>query len=189
MVKEDKKRAKIIKAVEGIIEVYDNSEREGLVKTPERVYEFYEKFFSKRDKLEIKTLKNRRYDKLIVESGIRFYSLCEHHLLPFFGYVYVGYLPDKKIIELGELTRVVDYFASQFTIQERLTDEIANFLWEALATDWIGVLIKARHLCKEMQGIEKDSVMTTLSVTGRYYLEHHFKSEFLMRVLSDNKNL
>jgi GTP cyclohydrolase I len=185
----NKKKSKIVKAVKEIIEVYDNAKRESIIETPERVYKFYEEFFAKKDNLKIKTFKNPGYNELIIESGIRFYSLCEHHLLPFFGYVYIGYLPSKEIIGLSKLSRIVDYFASQFTIQERLTNEIADFLWQKLSADWVGVLIKARHLCKEMRGVEKDSVMTTLAIKGRYYKELYFKNLFLMQVLSDNRSI
>ena len=158
--------------------------------TPMRVARFFLEFFNV-DMPNIKVFPNPGYNQMIFSGAIPFFSLCAHHLVPFFGYAYVAYIPrsDGNIIGLSKIARVVDYFArKEPTVQEILTQRIADYLYDKLKPHGVGVLIKAKHLCVEMRGIKKAQVMITSALRGNFH-EHDVKQEFLELIKMTNKNL
>ena len=118
------------------------------------------------------------YDQMIVESRIPFYSLCEHHMLPFFGQAHIGYIPDKKIIGVSKLIRCVSFHSHGLHTQEYMTDHIANYLQEVLNPIGIGAVLSARHLCQEMRGVKSGGVMSTSALLGKFR-KTEVKEEFL----------
>jgi len=166
-------------SVRDILSVFDNPEREGLLDTPARVSRMYHEFFAKND-FNFTTFNADGYDEMIVESNIGFYSLCEHHMLPFVGTVAIGYVPDKKIAGLSKLARTVDHFARRLQVQERMTTQIADFLIKMLAPKGVGVIVRARHFCMEMRGIRKENVETvTSAMRGVFMDDEKTRNEFL----------
>ena len=158
--------------------------REGLKRTPRR-FEESMKFLTKGYSVNVdEVINNAIYHEdihdMIVVKNIELYSLCEHHLLPFFGKCHVGYIPNGKVIGLSKIPRIVDAFARRLQLQERLTHQIANKLWEHLLPTGLGVVIEAQHLCMMMRGVEKqNSVMTTSCMLGAFRKEISTRSEFL----------
>ncbi|MBU0577519.1 GTP cyclohydrolase I FolE [Patescibacteria group bacterium] len=161
----------------------DDPDREGLIETPKRVAKSFEKLYGgyKKDpKKAVTVFDNEGYDEMIIARDIDFYSMCEHHMLPFFGKVYVGYLPDDKIIGLSKIPRMVEIFARRLQNQERLTKQIADTLMELLKPNGVGVVIKATHLCMKARGVEKQNCeITTSSFTGPFRSNLNTRSEFL----------
>lgn len=161
----------------------ENSKRDGLSGTPRRVAKAYTKMFSgyEKDPKEILTVfENEGYDEMIVVSNIEWYSLCEHHMLPFFGKAHVGYLPDKKIAGLSKIPRVIDIFSRRLQNQERLTSQIAKTLFELLRPKGVGVILEAQHLCMMARGVEKQgSLVTTSAMLGRFKTDARTRAEFL----------
>jgi GTP cyclohydrolase I len=120
------------------------------------------------------------YDEMVVVRDIEFYSLCEHHLLPFFGRAHVGYLPRGRIIGLSKIPRVVDMYAHRLQVQERLTHQVAGFLMERLRPKGVGCVIEATHLCTVMRGVRKqEATMVTSSMLGTFRADPRTRSEFL----------
>ena len=139
-----------------LLEMGESPDREGLLKTPARVKEMYQ-FLTKGYREDPKTLINeavyeQKYDEMIVVKDLQVFSLCEHHLMPFFGKAHVAYLPDGKIIGLSKVARLVDMFARRLQVQERLTVEIAQIIQENLQPKGVAVVIEAQHLCMQMRG-------------------------------------
>lgn len=161
----------------------ENSKRDGLSETPRRAAEAYAKMFSgyETDPRDILTVfENEGYDEMIVVSNIEWYSLCEHHMIPFFGKAHVGYLPDKKIAGLSKIPRVVDIFARRLQNQERLTKQIADTLYDLLKPKGVGVILEAQHLCMMARGVEKqNSWVTTSAMLGLFKKDARTRSEFL----------
>lgn len=162
----DKK--KIEKAVSDILNaIGENAMREGLKDTPKRVAQMYEEIFSgvSRDpKKELKTYKTKNEDEMIIIKDIPFYSVCEHHLLPFFGKAHIVYIPKQnKITGFSSLVRVIDVMAKKPLLQERLTHEIADFFMENLKPMGVLVVIEAEHLCLSMIGVKKPGTLTVTS--------------------------
>lgn len=119
-------------------------------------------------------------DEMVIVTDIEFYSLCEHHLLPFFGRAHVGYLPDKKIIGLSKIARIVDVFARRLQVQENLTHQVATALMEHLEPRGVGVVMEGRHLCMMMRGVQKqNSSMTTSAMLGEFRDDQSTRGEFL----------
>lgn len=150
-------REKIEKAVRDILEaIGEDPEREGLIETPKRVAAMYEEIFSgiaDNPKRHIKIFSEEESDGIVVVRDIPFYSMCEHHLLPFFGKAHIAYIPaDGKVIGLSKLARIVDLYAKRPQLQERLTSQIADFLDEELEPQGIAVVLEAQHLCMTMRG-------------------------------------
>ena len=175
---------KLEQLIKGLLkEIGDNPNREGLAGTPERVARSYEKLFGgygHDPKKLIKVFHNEGYDEMIIVKDIDFYSMCEHHLLPFFGRTYIGYIPEDKIIGLSKLPRLVEIFARRLQNQERLTKQIADTLNEMLKPKGVGVVIKAEHLCMKARGVEKqNSEITTSAFTGLFKSNMNTRSEFL----------
>lgn len=165
-------------------EIGEDPSRDGLKKTPLRVEKAFE-FLTKGYSLDPKAVLNGAffssdYDELVIVKDIDFYSLCEHHLLPFYGKCHIGYLPGKKIVGLSKLPRLVEVFARRLQVQERLTSEIARCIDEQLKPRGVGVVMEARHLCTMMRGVEKQNTeMVTSSMTGRFRSDARTREEFL----------
>ena len=166
-----------------LLAVGEDPEREGLLKTPERV-EKSMRFLTRGYTQKLEDVVNgalfeAESDDMIIVRDIEFFSMCEHHMLPFFGKCHVGYIPNKKILGLSKVARIVDMFARRLQIQERLTKEIAAALMEILDAQGVGVVIEAQHLCMQMRGVEKqDSYTTTSSMQGSFRSELATRNEF-----------
>jgi len=167
-----------------IKEIGENPEREGLLKTPERVAKAYE-FLTKGYKEDIKNVINgavfhEEYDEMVIVKDIDFYSLCEHHLLPFYGKVHIAYIPDGKIIGLSKFPRIVEIIARRLQVQERMTQEIAALIDEHLSPIGVGVVVEAYHMCMMMRGVEKQNSFTiTSAMHGNFKQDARTRSEFL----------
>ena len=166
-----------------IVELGENPEREGLVKTPERVersLRFLTRgYHQKLEEVVNGALFEAESDDMVIVRNIEFFSMCEHHMLPFFGKCHVGYIPNKKIIGVSKIARIVDMFARRLQVQERLTKEISHALMDILGAEGVGVVVDAQHLCMQMRGVEKqNSVMTTSSMLGSFRRELATRNEF-----------
>ena len=158
--------------------------RNGLLKTPERVAKALA-FMTQGYQRDIDHLLNGalfpiEYDEMVIVKDIDFFSMCEHHLLPFFGKVHVGYLPNKKVVGLSKIPRIVDTFARRLQVQERLTVQIAETLESKLNAHGVGVVVEARHLCMMMLGVEKqNTTAVTSSMLGAFRSQQQTRLEFL----------
>jgi GTP cyclohydrolase IA len=163
--------------------------REGLLKTPER-FEKALRYLTSGYRQDIKKVVNGatftvKYDEMVIVKDIEFFSLCEHHILPFFGKIHVAYLPKTKVVGLSKIPRIVDMYARRLQIQERLTQEIAYSLQEALDPLGVGVVCEARHLCMMMRGVEKQhSGTVTSAMLGAFRERKETRDEFLTLVRS-----
>ena len=183
------------KAVRTLIEAHDpDPDREGLRETPKRVaqaLQFWTQGYSQNPRDVLKEFEDgaQNYDELVFEGNLPLFSLCEHHLTPFFGVAHIGYIPNKKIVGLSKLGRLLDIFAQRFQVQERLTSQVANALNEHLNPKAVGVVIRARHLCMESRGIRKVGTITfTSTVTGLFKQDAAAREEFLSFVrLADTR--
>lgn len=158
--------------------------RNGLLRTPERVAKalafMTQGYQHNTDFLLNGALFPIKYDEMVIVKDIDFFSLCEHHLLPFFGKVHVGYLPNKKVVGLSKIPRIVDTFARRLQVQERLTVQIADTLKSKLDAHGVGVVVEARHLCMMMRGVEKqNTVAVTSSMLGAFRSQQQTRLEFL----------
>jgi GTP cyclohydrolase I len=157
----------------------ENPTREGLRNTPRRYENFLQEFL-RPEPFELTTFDNEGYDEMVLQTNIPFYSICEHHLVPFFGTGAIAYIPDQKIVGLSKLARTLDHFSRKLQNQERITIEVANFLMEALAPKGVGVILRARHLCMEMRGVQKPGATTVTScVKGNFKSRPATRAEFL----------
>jgi GTP cyclohydrolase IA len=162
----------------------ENPKRDGLIRTPERVSESL-KFLTQGYKTDPKTVLNDalfdvKSDEMVIVKDIDFYSLCEHHMLPFFGKCHIAYLPSKKIIGLSKLPRLVDVFARRLQVQERMTHEIARTIQDLIKAEGVGVVIEAQHLCMMMRGVEKqNSYAITSAMLGQFRDDARTRMEFL----------
>lgn len=147
-------------SVRQILTIFDEPTREGLIDTPKRVAKVYAELLTAEEP-KIAIFDSKGYNQIITEKGIKYYSLCEHHMLPFFGEVHIGYIPDKHIIGISKLSRIVEYLSKRLNTQEYFTNNIANYLLEKLNAKGIGVIVSGRHLCKEMRGVKKEGTMIT----------------------------
>ncbi len=170
--------------VKKIIEtIGEDPQREGLVKTPERVAKAYAHIFGGYDKDPKAVINDALFEskssEMVVVRDIEFYSMCEHHMLPFFGRVHVAYIPNGKVVGLSKIPRVVDIFARRLQIQEQLTEQIADALMNAINPKGIGVVASARHMCMEMRGVEKmHSSTTTSALRGLFLKDAKTREEF-----------
>ncbi len=158
--------------------------RDGLKQTPQRAARAFEHLTSGYREDITSVINNAVFesdnDEMIIVKDIELYSLCEHHLLPFFGKCHVGYLPDGQIIGLSKVARVVDVFARRLQVQENLTKQIAETLMQFIGAKGVGVVIEAKHLCMMMRGVEKqNSIMTTSCMLGQFRSRNSTRSEFL----------
>jgi len=162
----------------------EDPSRNGLLKTPERVEKTL-RFMTQGYQQDIDHLLNGAlfpidYDEMVIVKDIDLFSLCEHHLLPFFGKCHVGYLPNKKVVGLSKIPRVVDAFSRRLQVQERLTVQIAETLMKKLNAQGVGVVIEARHLCMMMRGVEKqNTIAVTSSMLGVFRSQQQTREEFL----------
>jgi len=165
-------------------ELGEDTAREGLVDTPRRVAESL-RFLTEGyelDPAEIvgEALFHEQYDDMVLVKDVNFFSLCEHHLLPFFGRAHVAYLPRGKVVGLSKVPRIVDAYAHRLQLQERMTREIAEGLQRVLEPDGVAVVVEARHLCMEMRGVEKQGSETVTScMLGTFRDDQRTRSEFL----------
>jgi GTP cyclohydrolase IA len=169
--------------------VGEDTEREGLRKTPER-FEKALKFLTSGYTQNLDNILNGAtfsvaYDEMVIVKDIEFFSLCEHHVLPFFGKAHVAYLPTKKVLGLSKVARLVNMFARRLQIQERMTSEIAKAIEEKIAPQGVGVIIEARHLCMQMRGVEKQhGQAVTSAMLGAFRHNKQTRDEFLALVRS-----
>jgi len=174
----------IEKAVTKLIqEIGEDEAREGLKETPKRVAKAFEKIFGgycmKAEEV-MTVFDGESYDEMIICKDIDFYSTCEHHMQPFFGKVSIGYIPDKKIVGISKLPRIVEIFSRRLQNQERLTMQIAKTLTKLLKPKGVGVVIEGKHLCMMARGVEKqNTIMTTSYCTGLFRNDQSTRSEFL----------
>jgi len=170
----------------------EDPEREGLLDTPRRVadaYEFLTSGYNKNiEEVMNDALFNEKYDEMVLVKNIDFYSLCEHHMLPFYGKVHVAYIPDGKIIGLSKIPRIVEVFARRLQVQERMTQQIADTLEKYLQPRGVAVVSEAHHMCMMMRGVEKqNSSATSSAVHGDFKEDPRTRAEFLN--LINQKNL
>ena len=162
----------------------EDPEREGLVKTPERVAKALA-FLTSGYKSDLTTLVNgaiftQTTNSMVIVKNIEVYSLCEHHMLPFFGRCHIGYIPTGRVFGVSKLARLVDMYARRLQLQERLTEQISQAVFETIDAKGVGVMIEARHLCMMMRGVEKqNSDMVTSSVLGTFRDSQATREEFL----------
>ena len=167
-----------------LLELGEDPEREGLLRTPLRVAESYE-FLTSGYRADPKELINEAVfahdaDQMIIARDIGVFSLCEHHMLPFFGRCHVGYIPSGKVLGVSKIARLVDMYARRLQIQERLTEQIAHAIEDAVQPRGVGVMIEARHLCMTMRGVEQtNSLMVTSSVLGTFRSSEVTRAEFM----------
>jgi len=165
-------------------EIGENPNREGLVKTPHRVAKSWD-FLSKGYREDVNSIINNavfeeKYDQMVLVKDIEFYSMCEHHLLPFFGYAHIAYIPNGKIIGLSKIPRLLDMFSRRLQVQERLTQEVSDVLNETLSPKGVAVILEAQHMCMQMRGVEKkNSYMSTSAMHGIFREDDKTRKEFL----------
>ena len=178
-----------------LVELGENPDRDGLKETPRRVEQAW-RFMTRGYSQNADELLNNalfdvqddvQYDEMVVVSNIDFFSMCEHHLLPFFGKVHVGYLPSKKVVGISKIARVVEMYSRRLQVQERLTAQIAKTIKANIKPLGVGVVVEAQHMCMMMRGVEKqNSRMTTSSMLGTFRSSAGTRAEFL-ELISKNK--
>ncbi len=169
----------------------EDPDREGLIKTPERVaraLEFLTKGYKEDPSVILNSaLFSEEYSEMIVLKDLDFFTLCEHHMLPFFGKAHVAYIPSNKILGLSKLARLFEVFARRLQVQERLTTQVAHSLMEAIDPQGVGVVVEAEHLCMRMRGVEKqNSVVVTSCMLGAFRDRQETREEFMTLIRSRN---
>ena len=166
-----------------LLEIGEDPTRDGLAGTPDRMHRMYHEltagYHVDADRLINHAIFEVGYSEMVVVKDIPFYSLCEHHLLPFFGAAHVAYVPDGRVIGLSKIPRIVEMYARRLQVQERMTQQVGDFLMERLAPKGVGVVLEATHLCAAMRGVRKPgTVMTTAAVLGLFRRNEKTRSEF-----------
>ena len=174
---------------EMIVRIGEDPDREGLVRTPDRVRRSWEHlslgYKEDPEAMLRKALFTVTYDEMVIVKDIEMFSLCEHHMLPFFGKVHVAYIPNGKVIGLSKIPRLIEIFSRRLQIQERLTTQIAETIQNVIEPQGVGVVIEARHLCMMMRGVEKQhSAAVTSSMLGCFRQEQETRTEFLSLIRS-----
>jgi GTP cyclohydrolase I len=175
----------ITTAVQNILTaIGETPTRDGLRRTPERVAEMFTEIFAgyetNAEAFLNQSLFDVEYDEMILVKDIEFYSMCEHHMLPFYGHVHVAYVPRDKIVGLSQIPRLVDMFARRLQVQERMTQEIAQSLYEVLKPQGVGVIVEGAHFCAMMRGVEKEQMrMVTSAMLGTFKSLPATRNEFL----------
>ncbi len=170
-------------AIKTILEIVgEDVNREGLIKTPSRVYKAY-RYMTKGYKQDPKEILNQALFKssnneMVIVRDIEFYSLCEHHLLPIIGRAHVAYIPNGKVVGLSKIPRLIEVYARRLQIQEQLTEQIAEAISEVIEPKGVGVVLQARHMCMEMRGVEKAYSSTTTSALRGIFLKEKTRKEF-----------
>ncbi len=172
-----------------LLEIGEDPNRQGLLDTPYRVAKMYKEVTTGYQADPYKIINNAifdvEYDEMVVVANIEYYSLCEHHMLPFFGVVHVGYIPKGKVVGLSKIPRIVDMFARRLQIQEKMTTQIANLLNETLQPDGVGVVVEGQHMCMMMRGVQKDKAkMITSAMLGSFRDDEKTRNEFLNLIRS-----
>ena len=167
-----------------LVEIGEDPSREGLARTPGRVRRMYDEltagYHVDPDALINDACFTVDYDEIVVVRDIEFFSLCEHHLLPFIGKAHVGYLPRGRVVGLSKIPRIVDMYAQRLQVQERLTVQVADFLMEKLEPKGVACVIEATHLCTMMRGVRKqEATMVTSSMTGTFRRDARTRAEFM----------
>ena len=178
---------------EFLVRLGEDPERDGLLRTPERMGRALQYltlgYNQDPEKVLNDALFTVSYDEMVIVKDIEMFSLCEHHMLPFFGKVHVAYIPNGKVIGLSKIPRLVDIFARRLQVQERLTTQIAETIQKVIEPQGVGVVIEARHLCMMMRGVEKQhSAAVTSSMLGCFRKEQETREEFLSLIRSKNAN-
>ena len=167
-----------------LLEIGENPDRQGLLRTPERMAESLA-FLTSGYGQDVSEMINgavfeSQANNMIIVRDIEVYSMCEHHMLPFFGRCHVGYIADKKVLGVSKIARIVDSYARRLQIQERLTAQIAHEIRQTVDAEGIGVVVECRHLCMMMRGVQKqNSIMSTSSVLGSFHSDSATRAEFL----------
>jgi GTP cyclohydrolase IA len=170
-----------------LVELGEDPDREGLLKTPERVEKSL-RWLTRGHEMDVRdvigdALFEESYDNMVLVRDIEFYSLCEHHMLPFFGQAHIAYIPNGRVVGLSKVARVVEVFARRLQVQERLTDQIADALVEALDPLGVGVVVEASHFCMMMRGVEKQNSRTlTSALRGSFRNNPETRGEFMRLV-------
>jgi GTP cyclohydrolase I len=169
---------------EMLVRLGEDPQREGLLRTPERVQKAFEHLTRGYKEDPEALLKNAlftvNYDEMVIVKDVEMFSLCEHHMLPFFGKVHVAYIPNGKVIGLSKIPRLIELFSRRLQIQERLTTQIAETIQKVIQPQGVGVVVEARHLCMMMRGVEKQhSAAVTSSMLGCFRDEQETRTEFL----------
>ncbi len=164
--------------------VGENPDREGLARTPDRVSRMFVELLSgyRADPVAMvnDAIFDVEYDEMVIVRDIEFYSLCEHHMLPFIGRAHIAYVPDGKVIGLSKIPRIVDMFSHRLQVQERMTRQVADFIEQVLHPKGVAVVMEALHLCSMMRGVKKhDARLTTSTMLGVYKTEMAVRTEFL----------
>jgi len=170
-----------------LIGVGEDPNRQGLLKTPDRVARMYAEitagYNTDAEKLINGALFDVDYSEMVLVKDIEFYSMCEHHMLPFFGHAHVAYIPDGKVIGLSKIPRIVDMFARRLQVQERMTSEIAHFLDDTLHPRGVAVIVEGQHMCAMMRGVKKSQTrMVTRTMLGAYKDDAALRSELLAMI-------
>lgn len=169
-----------------ITSIGEDVTREGLLKTPERAakaIQFLTKGYNQSPDDIIKSaIFHEDYSEMVLVKDIELYSLCEHHLLPFFGKAHIAYIPNGKIVGLSKIPRVVDAFARRLQVQERLTNQLLDCIQEYLEPQGVGIIIEAKHMCMMMRGVQKQNSVTTTSAFSGSFLKNETRNEFLSLV-------
>ena len=170
-----------------IVAIGEDPTRDGLLKTPARVARMYAELFAGYHADPVAVVNNAifdvKYDEMVIVRDIEFYSLCEHHMLPFIGRVHVAYIPNGKVLGLSKIPRIVDMFARRLQVQERMTRQIADFLRDLLQPQGVAVVVEAMHLCSMMRGVKKHNArMTTSAMHGAFRANLATRQEFLENI-------
>ena len=195
LIADEMDQEKITKAVKDIIySIGEDPDRDGLLRTPERVAKAYTELLSgyRTDPIELlnEAIFDVTYDEMVIVRDIEFYSMCEHHMLPFLGRAHVAYLPNGKVIGLSKIPRIVDMFAKRLQVQERMTRQIADLVGELLHPKGVAVVVEGLHLCSVMRGVKKhDARMTTSSMSGAFRSNLSTRQEFLDNISRGAKPL
>ena len=182
----DKKRLE--KITKELLEIIgEDTNREGLLKTPKRVaksWEFLSQGYNQNlDEIVNEAIFNESAKDMVIVKDIEFYSLCEHHLIPFYGKAHVGYIPNGKIIGLSKIPRIIDFYARRLQVQERLTNQIATCIQDLLNPKGVAVIMEGRHFCMLMRGVQKqNSIASTSSMLGTFKEKSSTRNEFLKLV-------
>ena len=175
-----------------LVDIGEDPKREGLQKTPTRcakaIQYLTHGYHLNPDEIIQSALFSEDYNQMVIIKDIELYSLCEHHLVPFFGKAHIAYIPNKKIVGLSKIPRIVDVFSRRLQVQERLTEEISECLAKNLNPEGVAVVIEASHLCMQMRGVEKqNSITTTSSFTGVFLTQDRTRLEFMNLIQSKLK--
>jgi GTP cyclohydrolase IA len=170
-----------------LLEIGEDPTRQGLVDTPSRMHRMYQEltagYHVDVDRLINRAIFEVDYSEMVVVKDIEFHSLCEHHMLPFFGRAHVAYIPKGRVIGLSKIPRIVEMYARRLQVQERMTQQIAELLMERLQPDGVGVVLEATHLCAAMRGVRKPgTVMTTAAVLGLFRRNDKTRAEFFAHI-------